>query len=288
MPPVSRSIESAPPALSLVALCKRDRARQLVRAAFPRRRAHVLSAKSAAEVEAQLIKELVDAVIIDAGAGDDAQRLIGRADEFQSVPFVLITTLLPVDAPLVARAAEAGVCDVLVEGVDEAAARDLVSRRAFSARFERALRVPPPVLHLETPLQIAVWQSVVKRAGRPVRTDQLAKELSVSREHLSRSFAVGQAPTLKKVIDLVRVLAAAELSKNAGYDVRDVAEVLGFASSSHLSSTTQRLVGAKASSLSRLRAMDLLERFQRYASVPDSDDAVESTGPAEPHVATRR
>jgi hypothetical protein len=49
--------------------------------------------------------------------------------------------------------------------------------------------------------------------------------------------------------------------------------VLGFASSSHLSSTTQRLVGAKASSLSRLRAMDLLERFQRYASVPDSDEA---------------
>jgi AraC-like DNA-binding protein len=273
MPPLTRSAESTPAALSIVALCKRDRARQLVRTAFPRRRAHVLAAKSAADVEAQLIKDLVDAVIIDAGAGDEALRLIGRADEFQSVPFVLITTLLPADAPLVARAAEAGVCDVLVEGVDDAAARELVSRRAFSARFERALRVPPPVLHLETPLQIAVWQSVVKRAGRPVRTDQLAKELSVSREHLSRSFAVGQAPTLKKVIDLVRVLAAAELSKNAGYDVRDVADVLGFASSSHLSSTTQRLVGAKASSLSRLRAMDLLERFQRFAAVPDSDEA---------------
>jgi AraC-like DNA-binding protein len=100
----------------------------------------------------------------------------------------------------------------------------------------------------------------------------------VSREHLSRSFAVGQAPTLKKVIDLVRVLAAAELSKNAGYDVRDVAEVLGFASSSHLSSTTQRLVGAKASSLSRLRAMDLLDRFQRYATVPDTDEGESGAG----------
>jgi len=274
MPPATKTADSSANTLYLVALCKRDRARQLVRSAFPRRRAHVVHAKSAAEVEAHLVKELVDAVIIDAGAGDDAHRLMARADEFQSVPFVLITTLLPADAPLVARAAEAGVCDVLIEGVDDAAARELVSRRAFSARFERALTVPPPTLHLETPLQLAVWQSVVKRAGRPVRTDQLAKELSVSREHLSRSFAVGQAPTLKKVIDLVRVLAAAELSKNAGYDVRDVAEVLGFASSSHLSSTTQRLVGAKASSLSRLRAMDLLERFQRYATVPDSDDGV--------------
>ncbi|AMW04270.1 helix-turn-helix transcriptional regulator [Gemmatimonas phototrophica] len=272
MSPATKASESTAAMLCVVALLKRDRARHMVRAAFPRRRAHVVAAKTAAEVEAHLVKELVDAVIIDAGAGDDAHRLLSRADEFSSVPFLLITTLLPADAPLVARAAESGVCDLLVEGVDDAAARELVSRRAFSARFERALSTPPATLHLETPLQIAVWQSVVKRAGRPVRTDQLAKELSVSREHLSRSFAVGQAPTLKKVIDLVRVLAAAELSKNSGYDVRDVAEVLGFASSSHLSSTTQRLVGAKASSLSRLRAMDLLERFSRFAAMPDGEE----------------
>lgn len=271
MPPAVKSGDSGAPLPCIVTLCKRDRAKQLVRAAFPRRRAHVTSAKSAADIEAHLIRELVDAVIIDAGAGDDAQRLLARADEYQSIPFVLVTTLLPSDAPLLARAAESGVCEVLVEGVDDAAARELVLRRAFSARFERALATPPAVLHLETTLQTAVWHSVVKRAGRPVRTDQLAKELGVSREHLSRSFAVGQAPTLKKVIDLVRVLAAAELSKNAGYDVRDVAAVLGFASSSHLSSTTQRLVGAKASSLSRLRAMDLLERFARFASLPDEE-----------------
>jgi len=257
--------DAAAPPMCVVALLKRERARALVRAAFPRRRAHVHVAKSAADVEEYLLKELVDIVIIDAGAGDDAQRLIARAEEFPSLPFVLITTLLPADAPLVARAAEAGVADVLVEGVDDSVARELVLRRAFSSRFERALLQPPAMLHLETPLQIAVWQSVVRRAGRPVRTDQLAKELSVSREHLSRSFAVGQAPTLKRVIDLVRVLAAAELSKNAGYDVRDVAQVLGFASSSHLSSTTQRLVGARASSLSRLRAVDLLERFGQAA-----------------------
>lgn len=269
---VPRGDSSSSALLCVVTLLKRDRARAMVRAAFPRRRAHVAAAKTAADVEAHLVKELVDAVIIDAGAGDDAQKLIARADEFSSVPFVVVTTLLPADAPLLARAADAGVCDILVEGVDDTAVRDLVLRRAFSTRFERALAAPPAVLHLETPLQIAVWQSVVKRAGRPVRTDQLAKELSVSREHLSRSFATGQAPTLKKVIDLVRVLAAAELSKNSGYDVRDVAEVLGFASSSHLSSTTQRLVGAKASSLSRLRAMDLLERFSRYANNGEEEE----------------
>jgi AraC-like DNA-binding protein len=274
--PAVRSTGDATQApLCLVTLLKRERARAMVRSAFPRRRAHVVSARSAAEVEEQLVKELIDAVIIDAGAGEDAQRLVAKAEEYSSIPFVLVTPLLPADAPLLAKAAEAGVCEILIEGIDDSAARDLVVRRAFSTRFERALTTPPAILHLDTPLQRAVWQSVVKRAGRPVRTDQLAKELGVSREHLSRSFAVGQAPTLKRVIDLVRVLAAAELSKNAGYDVRDVAQVLGFASSSHLSSTTQRLVSAKASSLSRLRAVDLLQRFERTIEtvlVSDADE----------------
>ncbi len=263
MTPTARAAaESATGVLCVLALLKRERARALVRTAFPRRRAHVLLLKSPAELDEQITRQLVDAVIIDAGAGEDAARMVVRAEDFQSVPFVLMTTLLPADAPLLAKAAEHGLTDVLIDGVDDSVARDIVLRRAFSTRFERALLDAPPILHLETPLQLAVWRSVVRRAGRPVRTDQLARELSVSREHLSRSFAVGQAPTLKRVIDLVRVLAAAELAKNTGFDVRDVAQILGFASSSHLSSTTQRLVGARASSLTRLRAIDLLERFQ--------------------------
>lgn len=265
-PATSRNGDGVAPSVCILALLKRDRARAMVRAAFPRRRAHVLAVKTMADVEAHLTRQLVDAVIVDGGAGEEAMRTVARAEEFPSVAFVLITAMLPADAPVIARAAEYGVTDLLIEGVDDTVARELLLRRTFSHRFERALAVPPPMLHLETSLQIAVWQSVVKRAGRPVRTDQLARELGVSREHLSRSFAVGQSPTLKRVIDLVRLFAAAELAKNAGYDIRDVAQVLGFASSSHLSSTTQRLVGARASSLTRLRAVDLLERFQRHQS----------------------
>lgn len=263
--------DNAAAPLTVLALLKREKARALVRAAFPRRRAHVIAVKTLGDVEGYLTKQVVDAVVIDGSAGEEALRTLAKAEDFQSVPFVLITALLPADAPVVARAAECGVAELLVEGVDDIAARELIARLAFSSRFERALLVPPPILNLETPLQIAVWQSVVRRAGRPIRTDQLAKDLGVSREHLSRSFAVGRAPTLKRVIDLVRVLAAAELAKNAGFDVRDVAEVLGFASSSHLSGTTQRLVGAKASSLTRLRAIDLLDRFQQHAATGEAE-----------------
>ena len=249
------------PVPALVVLLKRERARALVRSAFPRRRAHLITAKSAVDISDLLVQQLIDAVLIDAGVGEDAAKALSMAADFPTVPFFLVTPLLPQDSPAIARGVEGGIAELLVEGLDDSAARDLVLRRSFSARFERALVVPPIALALDTPLQIAVWQSVVRRGGRPVRTDQLAKELGVSREHLSRSFAVGQAPTLKRVIDLVRIIAAAELSKNPGFDVRDVAEVLGFASSSHLSGTSQRLVGARASSLTRLRTIDILDRF---------------------------
>lgn len=235
----------------------------MLRSAFPRRRAHMISLKTASDMHRELCRQLVDAVIIDGGAGDEAYQALSDAQSYQSIPFFVVTAMLSVDAPMIARGVERGVCEYLVEGVDDSVARAIVVRRSFTTRFEQALAVAPEVLGLVTTLQQAVWAAVVRRAGRPVRTEQLARELSVSREHLSRSFATGRAPTLKRIIDLVRLLSAAELSKNAGYDVKDVASILAFSSSSHLSSTTQRLVGARASSLTRLRAVDLIDRFVR-------------------------
>lgn len=69
------------------------------------------------------------------------------------------------------------------------------------------------------------------------------------------------APNLKRVIDLVRLLAAAELAKNPGYDLPDVARVLGFASATHLSTSSVRVIGVKSASLTRLRPVELMDRF---------------------------
>ena len=110
-PSARSSADTATATLCVLALLKRERCRSLMRTAFPRRRAHVLTLKSAAELDEQLAKQLVDAVVIDAGAGEEAARVVARADDYQSVPFVLMTSLLPADAPLVARAAEHGVSD---------------------------------------------------------------------------------------------------------------------------------------------------------------------------------
>ena len=249
---------------TVVAFIPRDRVRAMVKAAFPRRKARLILPRSAADFVAVFHRELVDAAVIDVGSGhEDTWTAGAAARDFPSVPFFGISGFRGAEGPAVAQCALLGFADVLVEGVDESVARELVTRNGFTARFADALRAPPPGLALSSVVQLRAWEYTVAHAGRRVRTVALAQRLGVTREHLSRTFAADGAPNLKRVIDLVRLLAAAELSKNPGYDIRDVAAVLDFASSSHLSSTAQRVVGTKPASLARLRSVDLILRFTR-------------------------
>lgn len=260
--PVSVTLSELLPCF--VAFAPRERSRALFRAAFPRRKCRLVLARTAADFAAAFRKELVDAAIVDLGSPhEDTWAAAALAREFPSAPFFGLASLRAAEGPAVAQCAELEFADVIVEGIDEACARDLVSRQGFSARFSDALRTPPAALALTTDVQQRAWEYIVAHAGRRVRTVNLARRLGVTREHLSRTFSADNAPNLKRVIDLVRLLAAAELAKNPGYDVRDVATVLDFASSSHLSSTAQRVVGAKPASLARLRATDLIQRFCR-------------------------
>ena len=264
----SSALSSTP---SILVYAHRDRVRVMVRAFFPRRKHHVILARTPAAFEQGFRQGLIDAAVVDVGAGgangsggtEETWRVARLASDFPSVPFFGLLSLRASDTASLTQCASCEFSDVLVEGVDDSVARELVSRATFSTRFARALHDPPEALSLSSPLQVATWRSVVASAGRGVRTDSLAKLLRVTREHLSRTFAADGGPNLKRVIDLVRLLAAAELAKNPGYDVRDVANVLGFASPSHLSTTSQRIVGTKSASLSRLRTVDLIERFAR-------------------------
>ena len=246
----------------LVVHAPRDRARSLVRAAFPRRRWRVISTRSVEEFESIFRRVLVDAALIDVGAADESTWKAGAfAAEFPSAPFFGILPLRPSDTPAVARCAALGFIDVIVEGIDDNAARDLIVPHAFTTRFREALADPPPALALTTPLQRSAWDVIVAHAGRPVTTKDLATAVGLSREHLSRNFARPGAPNLKRVIDLVRLIAAAELAKNPGHDIRDIARILDFASSSHLAVTAQRIFGTRPASLARLRTTDLIDRF---------------------------
>jgi AraC-like DNA-binding protein len=252
---------------SVVVHVRRDRARQTVRAAFPRRKGRLVTVRTADECLNAFRTTLVDAVIVDLGSADDETwRLANLAREFPSTPFFGVVALRVGEGSVLAAAAGCEFADVFVDGVDDAVARQLVMRDCFSTRFARTLAEPPPDLGLTSPLQHAAWGYIVAHAGRPIRTAALAAQLGVTREHLSRVFGADGAPNLKRVIDLVRLISAAELAKNPGYDTRDVARVLGFASASHLSTTAQRVVGTRPTSLARLRTVDLIARFSKGRS----------------------
>jgi AraC-like DNA-binding protein len=241
---------------------QRERAKAIVRTAFPRRRVRLVLTRTIDDFEAAFRSNLVDAAVVDlGGAQEETWRIAARAREYPSVPFFGLIALRTAEGPALAQCATLEFADVLIDGIDDAAAREIVQNVSFSARFSRALENPPIALALDAPLQLAAWRFIVSHAGRPVRTSTLATFLNVTREHLSRSFAAGGSPNLKRIIDLVRIVAAAELAKNPGYDLRDVANILGFASSSHLSSTAMRVIGTKPASLTRLRTIDLVDRF---------------------------
>jgi len=268
----------------ILAYTPRERARAFVRAAFPKRKWKVITVRDVSEFRETLRRILIDAVVVDIGSAsaamsaggeatgalaaqaagtgpDDTWKIAAIAHEFPTAPFFGITPVRATDAPAIARAAALEFCDILVDGIDDPVARDIVAPRTFSARFTAALATPPPSLGLKTEMQLATWRAILASAGRPVRTAVLAREVGVSREHLSRHFSAPGAPNLKRVIDLVRMIGAAELAKNPGLDVRDIARILGFASSSHLAVTAQRVLGTRPASLSRLRTIDLIERF---------------------------
>ena len=248
---------------TVVAYTPRDRTRAWVKRLAGKRSGKVTLARTLDEFSAVFHHELIDVALVDVGAGNGTDGAAALAREYPSVAFLAIASLRAAEGPMLARCAELDFADMLIEGVDEDVARELITRYAYSTRFGSALSPAPVELGLESALHRATWQYLVSHGGRPALTSAIAAALGVTREHLSRSFGTGRAPTLKRVIDLVRLLSAAELAKNPGYDVKDVARVLRYSSSTHLSSTTTRLIGRRASSLSALRGVDVIERFAR-------------------------
>ncbi len=264
--PLRRAVEPAAPVLSppptVAVYSPREPFRSRVRHLIPRRRSRIVMARSATDLDRLFRRELIDVVVLDvAAATNDTWRAVALADEFPSAPFLAVTPYRGGDGPTIARSAQCGMADILATGVDDALLREAVHTHAFSRRFARALRTPPSALGLDGPLQRQAWSILVGQGGRSIRTDAVARQVGMTREHLSRRFAAGDGANLKRIMDLVRVLAAAELCKNPGYDTGDVASVLRFASPSHLSTTVTRVTGARAESLARLRSGDLIRRF---------------------------
>jgi len=179
---------------------------------------------------------------------------------FPGIPRLMYAPYRPDDgdALLVCQRSSASVA---VEGVDDAVLGDMISRLSLSAERRRAMSDAPRVLRLSEQLQREVWDYLLTNVATPIRTDHVARRFRVSREHLSRQFGAGGAPNLKRVIDLTRIACAAQLLENPGYTATQVASILGFASSSHLSDTARRVAGLSAKSLPTVGARGVLGIF---------------------------
>ncbi|HUF29576.1 MAG TPA: helix-turn-helix domain-containing protein [Gemmatimonadaceae bacterium] len=241
----------------------RERFRALARAMLPRRQWRLTMVRRPDRFAAAMRSDLVDAALVDLGAPGALTDVAPLAREMPLIPFLGCAPFGVGDAGMVARAAELGFADVLAEGVDDTVIGPMAALLAFTSRFATTLHDPPPVLGLTAPLQLAAWRAIVARAGRTLSTNEVARSCRVSREHLSRTFAARDAPTLKEAIDLVRLLAAAQLAKCQAYDLADVARLLGFTSPSQLSRMARRVLGRGATSLPRLRGDDLVRLWAR-------------------------
>lgn len=239
---------------------RRD-ARLAVKRGYPRAGGSVRLCRSPRAVERLLYLRLVDAVVLDIKAAPaDALSLPTR---FPRIPIYIFSAFRSDDGGLLAACHAAGFAGLLVEGVDNAIAGEWVAARTAQVARRKALADAPKLLRLTDRLQLATWEEVLRRVAVPLKTAHLAQALRVTREHLSREFAAGGAPNLKRVIDLVRAACAADLLGNPGYTVRHVARILGYASPGHLASVARRVAGAAPHELRELGPRGVLARFLR-------------------------
>jgi AraC-like DNA-binding protein len=207
-----------------------------------------------------LERRLVDAVVLSPSP-TVLPELAELRRHLPGVPVVAYAAFRPDDGELLLTCRRHAVASVAVEGVDDPIVGEMVMRTSLSADRRRALAEAPRMLRLTEPLQQAAWRVLVGEVERPIRTTTLARQLQVSREHLSRQFGAGGAPNLKRVIDLTRVACAAQLLANPGYSIPTVVRVLHFASSSHLSNTSRRIANVPTRGLGPLGPRGVLQAF---------------------------
>jgi len=235
--------------------------RRAVKRGYPRGAGSVRLCRTLAAVERLLYQRLVDAVVLDVKAAPVAAlALPGR---FPRIPMFVLSALRPDDGALLATCHASGFAGLLVEGVDNAVAGEWIAARTAQVARRAALADAPRLLRLTDRLQLAAWEEVLRRVAVPTQTRHLAAALRVTREHLSREFAAGGAPNLKRVIDLARAACAADLLGNPGYTVQAVVKILGLASPSHLAGLARRVAGATPQELRTVGPGGVLQRFIR-------------------------
>lgn len=246
--------------VSVAALLERRPALLALRRAMPRSAVRVLTARSPRHLDQLLRTHLVDAVVL----GADAARgpvLDSLRHEFAAIPVLVYAPFRSDDADLIARAARLRVAALAIEGVDEPVLPRLIGQAGLQARRVAELLPLAERLDLVDPIQRRAWAALVVEAPTGLETQALADRLAIRRETLSRRFGAGRAPSLKRAIDAIRVLVAAELLGCTALGVTDVAALLGFSSTSLLHRTAKRALGVPLAEVAALSSAALASRL---------------------------
>lgn len=234
-----------------------------VRRSLPKSPIQFLPCRSPRDLEAALQRRLIEVILLGTRAAGRVglEQLCAR---YPAIPIAIFGGIRAEDATSLSAWDRSGVALVLVDGVDDAVAGDHLLRHTASRRRLAGLAEYPRMLRLTEPLQLRAWDRMAAAPGRPVGSAVLARELGVSREHLSRQFGAGGAPNLKRVSDLLTVQRAVDLLANPGYSPGTVARLLGFASPSHLRTVVRRLLGAGLDEARGMTIRELPRRFLKH------------------------
>ncbi|MEO5826361.1 MAG: helix-turn-helix domain-containing protein [Gemmatimonadales bacterium] len=253
---------------TFAALLDRRPALLALRRALPRSTARVLTARNPVQLHRLLHNTLIDAIVIGADAARGAVLESLRRD-YPGIPLHLMMPLRSDDADVLLRAHRNRVVALLVENLDEPVLGGLVRRHSVEARRSADLLPLATALRLTDRVQLEAWRVVVSDAPLGIDATTLARRMGIARETLSRRFASGGAPPVKRAIDAVRLVAAAQLLGNPAYRVEDAARLLGFSSASLLQRTARRTLGVAAREVVGIDAERLVARLRGADGAPD-------------------
>ena len=121
------------------------------------------------------------------------------------------------------------------------------------------------------PLAEAVWRTGVSHVGRLTSVAAVAKQLGLSREHLSRTLRATGSPGPKQLLELVRLLMV-QTQLAAGVSVAVAAARLGYSSVSHLARAARAATGFTPRGWGEMSAESLIAAAVKRAT-PQRDVA---------------
>jgi AraC-like DNA-binding protein len=246
---------------AVAALLERRPALLALRRIVPKSEARLLTARSPSHLATLLHRHYCDLIVLGA-EGARGQVLDSLRRDFPTMPVVLYAPFRSEDGDLLLRAQRALVAGLAVEGVDDPVVPRILRTRGLTARRLSELLPLAPRLELTDPLQRRIWEMVIRDAPSGLTTAAIARAVKLRRETVSRRFGAGGAPSLKRALDAVRLVAAGQLLGNPAYRVADAARLVKFSSVSLLQTTARRNFGVSARQVAQLTADQLAQRLR--------------------------